>query len=48
MKLGNIFLTAFFILAQLQISAQSLESALTGGDRLIYQESGLKFNRRAT
>jgi hypothetical protein len=37
MRLSKIPLTAFFILAQLPGSAQSLESVLTGEDRLVYQ-----------
>jgi hypothetical protein len=38
MKLSNISLSAFFILAQLTASGQSLESVYTKGDRLVYQE----------
>jgi hypothetical protein len=41
MKLSNISLTAFFILAQLTASGQSLESVLTKGDRLVYQGYGI-------
>jgi hypothetical protein len=37
MKLSNISLAAFFIMAQLPVSAQSLERVFTKGDRLIYQ-----------
>src|SRR5262245_15971565 len=38
MKPGKISLTAFFILVQFTGSAQSLESVLTGRDRMVYRE----------
>jgi len=37
MRLSKISLATFFLLAQLSVSAQSLESIFTKGDRLIYQ-----------
>jgi hypothetical protein len=36
MKLSEISLAALFIMAQLPVSAQSLERVFTKGDRLIY------------
>jgi len=37
MRLSKISLATFFLLTQLSVSAQSLESIFTKGDRLIYQ-----------
>src|SRR5262245_61395369 len=45
MKLSKISLTAFFVLAQLTASGQSLESVFTKGDRLVYQ--GYEITRSA-
>src|SRR5215470_10774235 len=45
MKLSNISLTAFFILAQIPASGQSLERVFTKGDRLVYQ--GYEITRSA-
>jgi hypothetical protein len=45
MRLSNISLTAFFILARLTASGQSLESVFTIGDRLVYQ--GYEMTRSA-
>ncbi|HZF41457.1 MAG TPA: hypothetical protein VE715_21745, partial [Blastocatellia bacterium] len=38
MKLSKVSLIVFFLLAQFQVSAQSLEGVFTKEDRLIYQE----------